>query len=190
MSMDRSNNNDIDRDSASKNESWRSSDPIARNEKDVEELKGEIQTAEVNRRNETNVLAERTVLLPDRPWGMNQNTQTAPSATDFFMSVLRFKWTILTIFVLVSAPIIAFVWTQTVLKYQARAEVRVRPIIPFLVFRTEESGMIPLYDSFKNTQVSIMRSMTVLQRVLDQKEIQETEWFQTPEKITQGSIAG
>jgi uncharacterized protein involved in exopolysaccharide biosynthesis len=37
--------------------------------------------------------------------------------------------------------------------------------------------MIPLYDSFVNTQVSIMRSLTVLQRVLDQQEVQETQWY-------------
>ncbi len=50
---------------------------------------------------------------------------------------------LLVVFVLVAAPAIAAIWTQVVPKYRARAEVRVRPIIPYLVFRTEDSGMIP-----------------------------------------------
>jgi len=97
---------------------------------------------------------------------------------------------LLIVFVLVAAPAIAAIWTQVVPKYRARAEVRVRPIIPYLVFRTEDSGMIPLYDSFVNTQVSIMRSLTVLQRVLDQQEVQETQWYKKPRKSLVQRLGG
>jgi len=87
---------------------------------------------------------------------------------------------VLVVFVLVAAPAIAIIWTQVVPKYQAKAGVRVRPIIPYLVFKTEDSGMIPFYDSFVNTQVSIIRSQTVLQRVLDRREVQQTQWYKKP----------
>ena len=87
---------------------------------------------------------------------------------------------VLVVFVLVAAPAIAIIWTQVVPKYEAKAEVRVRPIIPYLVFKTEDSGMIPFYDSFVNTQVSIIRSQTVLQRVLDRREVQQTQWYKKP----------
>jgi capsular exopolysaccharide synthesis family protein len=40
--------------------------------------------------------------------------------------------------------------------------------------------MIPLYQSFVNTQVSIMRSPTVLQRVLDGPAVQKTRWYKEP----------
>ena len=79
------------------------------------------------------------------------------------------------VFVLAAAPAIAIIWTQVVLKYQATGEVRVRPIIPYLVFKTEDSGMIPLYESFVNTQVSIIRSQAVLQRALGRREVQQTQ---------------
>jgi capsular exopolysaccharide synthesis family protein len=121
-------------------------------------------------------------LLPDQPLGLDQYTQGAPSLVELLVSILRFKWTILAVFVLVAALAIAAIWTQVVPKYRARAELRVRPIIPYLVFRTEESGMIPLYDSFVNTQVAIMRSLVVLQRALDQQEVQETQWYKKPPK--------
>jgi hypothetical protein len=121
-------------------------------------------------------------LLPNQPLGMDQHTQAAPSVFELLTSILRFKWTILAVFVLVAAPAIAAIWTQVVPKYRARAEVRVRPIIPHLVYRTEDSGAIPFYTQFVNTQVSIMRSLTVLQRVLDQREVQETQWYKKPPK--------
>ena len=120
------------------------------------------------------------VLLPNQYMQAPGATQAMPSADSIVESMLRFKWTILAIFVLAAAPAITAIWTQVVPKYQARAELRVRPIIPYLVFRTEDSGMIPLYQSFVNTQVSIMRSLPVLQRVLDQQEIQETQWYKKP----------
>jgi len=88
---------------------------------------------------------------------------------------------VLVVFVAVAAPAIAIIWTQVVPKYQAKAEVRVRPIIPYLVFKTEDSGVIPFYDSFVNTQVSIIRSSVVLQRALAKQQVQETQWYKKPQ---------
>lgn len=160
-----------------------SSDPIARNPKDVGKPGEVVQATEVHRRSGVPAPAAGVTLLPaDPPWGFHQPREAAPSTTDLLVSVLRFKWTILIIWILVSAPIIAAVWTQIVPQYQARAEIRVRPIIPRLVFRTDDNGAIPFYDSFVNTQVSIIRSQKVLQRVLDQKEVRETQWHKNPAK--------
>jgi capsular exopolysaccharide synthesis family protein len=94
------------------------------------------------------------------------------------------------VFVLVSAPIIAAVWTQIVPQYEARAEVQVRPIIPRLVFRTDDNGAIPFYDSFVNTQVSFIRGLKVLQRVLDQPEIQKTNWYKDPPRSLMERVRG
>jgi len=124
--------------------------------------------------------AANATLLPDRFVGTRGPAQAAPLTKDIIESLLRFKWMGLAVFVLLAVPIIAAIWTQVVPKYQARAEVRVRPIIPRLVFRTEDSGPIPFYDSFLNTQVSLIRSLTVLQRVLDQQDIQQTQWYKNP----------
>jgi polysaccharide biosynthesis transport protein len=159
------------------------SDPIARNPKDVGKPGEVVQATDVYRRGSVPAPGAGITLLPADPsWGLHQRTEAAPSATDLLVSILRFKWTILIVGILVSAPIIAGVWTQVVPQYQARAEIRVRPIIPRLVFRTEDNGMIPLYDSFVNTQISVIRSQTVLQRVLDQPEIQKTKWYKDPAK--------
>jgi succinoglycan biosynthesis transport protein ExoP len=158
-------------------------DPIARNPKDVGKAGEMIQATEVHRRSAIPAPVGGGMPLPaDQPWGEHQRMAAAPSTTDLVVSVLRFKWTILIVWVLVSAPIVAAVWTQIVPQYQARAEIRVRPIIPVLVFRTEDNGMIPLYESFVNTQVSVVRGQKVLPLVLDQKEVQETQWCKNPAK--------
>ena len=91
-----------------------------------------------------------------RPWNLER--------------VLRFKWTIVLAFVLVAAPAVTAIWMFTVPKYTAKGEIRVRPIIPQLVFRTEDNGAIPFYQSYLNTQVAVMRSPAVLDKVLDQED--------------------
>ncbi len=181
MNADRSNDKTIRNDSTSGVGPQHSSDPIAQNPKDVDKPEEVIKTIEVSQSNHLPVLAANTPLF-DQPWGLNREMQPATSTVELLTSILRFKWTILAVFVLVAAPAIAAIWTQVVPKYRARAEVRIRPIIPYLVFRTEDSGMIPLYGSFVNTQVSIMRSLVVLQRALDQQEVQETQWYKEPPK--------
>jgi uncharacterized protein involved in exopolysaccharide biosynthesis len=89
---------------------------------------------------------------------------------------------VLAVFLLVSAPLIAGVWTLITPKYQARGEIRVGRIIPRLVFQTEENGVIPFYEAFRNTQVSLLTSSTVLERVLDRPEVRTTQWFKDPDK--------
>lgn len=108
------------------------------------------------------------------------STHKPLSPADVLNAIWRYKWTVIIIFVLVAAPTIAAIWAFTVPQYRAVAEVRVRPIIPYLVFKTEESGAIPLYDPFVNTQVSIIKNAAVLQRVLDEQEVQQTRWYNDP----------
>jgi len=116
-------------------------------------------------------------LLPTRFIGPDAPMRPTLAGNDIVEALFRYKWTILIVFFVVTVPAIAAIWTQMVPKYRARAEVRVRPIIPSLVFRTEDNGTIPFYTSFVNTQVSIIRSLDVLQRVLDQQEVQNTQWY-------------
>ena len=157
-------------------------DPIEQARDDSSRPREEMQPTEIIHSAQKPISVADAALLPNQLLGLDQHMQAAPSLVELLVSILRFKWTILAVFVLVAAPAIAVIWTQVVPKYRARAELRVQPIIPFLVFQTENSGMIPLYGSFLNTQVSITRSLTVLQRVLDQQEVQETQWYKKPWK--------
>ncbi len=125
-------------------------------------------------------------LTPNRPAWSNGPPQFFQPGGSIVEAILRFKWTMLIVCVAVVIPLIIIIWTQIIPQYQARAEVRVRPIIPYLVFETEESGKIPLYESFVNTQVTIIKNVTILRRVLDQRDIQQTNWYkQPPQTIVQ-----
>jgi succinoglycan biosynthesis transport protein ExoP len=156
----------------------------------TDKLNGGVQPAD-------NMLATaKPTVLTDMPFMANQfmgtpgTLQAAPSIGHIVKSMLRFKWTFIIVFILVSIPAVLFIWTQIVPKYRAKGEVHVRPIIPRLVFNTEDNGMIPLYNSYVNTQVSYIRGTEVLQRALDQKEVQATQWYNNPSKALMRKIRG
>ena len=49
----------------------------------------------------------------------------------------------LLVLALLTVLAIAAIWTQIVPQYHARGEVRVRPFIPILAFKTDGNGPIP-----------------------------------------------
>ncbi len=157
-------------------------DPIVQARDDSSRPHEGMQPTEIIHTAQKPISVADATLLPNQFMGTMGPVQAGPSLIELLALILRFKWTLLAIFVLVAAPAIAAIWTQVVPEYRARAEVQVRPIIPYLVFRTEDSGMIPLYSSFVNTQVSIIEGLVVLQRALDQQEVQETKWYKEPPK--------
>ncbi|MFW6146520.1 MAG: GumC family protein [Planctomycetota bacterium] len=93
-------------------------------------------------------------------------------------ALMKHRWVMTVTFVLVSGALTAAAWLLLAPQYRANAEIRVRPIIPRLVYRTDDNGQIPLYESFVNTQAAVVISPTVLQRVLEQPEVQATQWYQ------------
>jgi len=96
----------------------------------------------------------------------------------------------LLVMVLLTALAIAAIWTLITPMYQARGEVQIRPIIPRLVFHTDDNGPIPFYEGFVNTQVAIVRSPQVLDRVLDQTDVQQTKWYKNPGKSLKQRLTG
>lgn len=157
-------------------------DPIVQARDDYSRSGEGMQPTEIIPTAKKPISVADATLLPNQFMGTGGPTQAVPLGSDIIESMFRFKWTTLAVFILVAAPAIAAICIQVVPQYRARAEVRVRPILPYLVFRTEDSGMIPLYDSFVNTQVSIIEGLVVLQRALDQQEVQETQWYKEPPK--------
>ena len=92
----------------------------------------------------------------------------------------RSKWWILAIFMIVAGTALPCIWTFVKPTYRARAVVRVSPIVSRVVFKTEDNGIVPLYRSYLNTQVSVISSPTVLQRVLDRADVRQTKWYREP----------
>jgi len=101
--------------------------------------------------------------------------------------LLRYKFTIAVVFVLLAGMSTGAIWTQVVPLYMATAKIRVQPIIPRLVFNTEGNGTIPFYESFRNTQVEILLSPKVLQRAMESPEVQETGWGRVQASLPGGT---
>ena len=188
--MDNQNNQFRNNENPVNNNSQNNPDPIIQASDESGKPELNEPTAEVMLSTEKPSPITEVAPLSNRFIGIQYPEKPAQTVSNIIESILRFKWTILVVSILVAIPLIAAIWTLIVPKYRARAEVRVRPIIPFLVFRTEDSGMIPLYSSFLNTQVSIIRGLTVLQRVLDRSEIQQTQWYRSPDKTPIEQLRG
>lgn len=168
----------------------RPSGPRAEENFDGNELNHDAPTREIRHVKAVAVPANSSPLFAAAPIGPGRPGQTPPSMTELLFSVLRFKWTILLVFILVAAPLIAAIWTQVIPEYRARGELRIRPIIPKLVFNTDDNGAIPFYDGFVNTQVSVMRSPDVLNRVLDQQDVKNTQWYKNPSQSLKQRLLG
>ena len=87
------------------------------------------------------------------------------------------KWWVIGVAVVLAVGITPWVWVFMAPYYLARGVVRVSPVVSRIVFNTEDNGMLPLYQSFMNTQVSIIRNPVVLERVLDRADIRKTRWY-------------
>ncbi len=91
--------------------------------------------------------------------------------------LLRVKWLMLVSFVLICGISIPCIWLLTFPTYSAKAIVRVSPVVSRIVFKTEDNRIVPLYRSYLNTQVSIIGSPAVLERVLDREDVRLTDWY-------------
>ncbi|UCG16665.1 MAG: polysaccharide biosynthesis tyrosine autokinase [Phycisphaerales bacterium] len=102
-----------------------------------------------------------------------------PSAVVSVSALLRSKWQILGVFLLLSALALPVIWLFVMPTFAATATVRVTPVLTRLVFETpeNESAVRGFFPSYINTQVSDLSNPKVLQRVLDRDEVKGTAWW-------------
>ncbi len=101
-----------------------------------------------------------------------------PSGSHGFAMLRRSRWLVFGVFALVSMVTIPCIWVFLKPAYRANAVVRVSPVVSRVVFRTEDNGIVPLYRSYLNTQVSVISSPTVLRRVLDRSDVHAAKWYE------------
>lgn len=100
------------------------------------------------------------------------------------LAMLRYKWSMAAVFLIIAGSAIPAIWMLIVPMYEARAVIRVSPIGTRIAFETENNGMMPFYTSFLNSQLNIINSREVLEAVLDDRRVQNTEWFRnSPEPL-------
>jgi len=111
----------------------------------------------------------------------------APVSPGFsVLSLLRHKWLILGVFAVSVGITLPAIWFFMTPNYRATSVVRVAPVVPRLLYKYEDNGIVPLYQSYLQTQVATIRSPVVLERVLDDPAVQQTSWFKHPEMTLLG----
>lgn len=103
-------------------------------------------------------------------------------------AIARHRWMVLCCTLIIGAVVSTIIWTTVVPMYQATAQISVAPRVPRVVFQTDENGVVPLYKSFQNTQVAVILSPTVLERVLDLPDIHKTGWYKAKAAWWRGHV--
>ena len=98
----------------------------------------------------------------------------APASQHLARRILRYKWTVIVVTVLLAGPSIAAVWTLMKPKYRAVGLIEVRPVVQRLIGGRDA---IPFYEGFLHTQVATIRSPRVLLEVLFEVRVRQTSWY-------------
>lgn len=94
-------------------------------------------------------------------------------------TALKNRWRlVILVWLLICGPGLAFVWSRFDTEYRAEGIVRLAPMIPRVVFSTENNGMVPLYSSFLTTQMQLITNEAILNRAVDMPGIRSLPCFQ------------
>ena len=121
---------------------------------------------------------QATVLVEDDLFAPAASVAENPTSTALpIRGMLRYKGTIAIGCLAVALPALTLVWTMVQPVYRARATVEVSPTNPRVLYKTEDNGLIPMYQQYLNSQVGIIAGNRVLQRVVERKDVQATSWY-------------
>lgn len=81
------------------------------------------------------------------------------------------------VLMVLAAAAVTVIWTEIIPAYRAVAKLRVQATVSDPVFQAEDSRTVHRYESFLNAQTATIKSATVLKRVLEEPEIQQTGWY-------------
>ncbi|MCA9254422.1 MAG: hypothetical protein KDA33_02245, partial [Phycisphaerales bacterium] len=135
-----------------------------------------------------------TIVRAAAPYGVDLFTgPIAPPElppTFDFKAIWRYRWTMLAIFAIVAPALIAVVWNRVEPQYESTAVIHVASVVPRVLYDTDDNGKIPLYSAYLNTQVSLIQSPEVLERVFDREDVRQTSWFQNSSAAASNDITG
>jgi len=145
--------------------------------------------------------------------GVSNNTPPAPSArdertapygVDLFMgpkakpqqsygidlrAIWRYRWSMLLLFALGVAVATTVIWTKVQPHYASKAVIHVASYVPRVIYKTGDNGKMPLYGAYLNTQVSLIQSPDVMQKVVGRSDVQQTDWYQASSAAASGDLA-
>lgn len=108
--------------------------------------------------------------------------RAAPPIASLLAALWAQKWIVAGVTLLLGGGSVSLIFQTQKPEYRAVATVQISPIIPRLVFKTDDNGSIPLYASYVNTKTTILQSAAVLDRVLARPDVRATNWFAAQRK--------
>jgi len=75
-------------------------------------------------------------------------------------------------------------------KYRSTGLLRVRPVLPRVIFATEQNTVMPAYELFVNEQVALMTTPRVLDRVFDTPQWKQSGLHMSREEFIRGLSVG
>lgn len=112
-------------------------------------------------------MKERGTSLPDlKPHPASPRNAGATGEQNPLLLVhrlLRGRYVVALVLACVLAPLGAAVgYKVLMLEYQSTAQIRIAPVLPKVLFESEQSSVLPMFDSFVQTQVSLIQSRRVV----------------------------
>jgi capsular exopolysaccharide synthesis family protein len=112
----------------------------------------------------------------DRP---NEPAESTPS--DLMVAVLRRWYIVLFTFLIVAGTGIALVHFFMGKKFETQGMIRISPVDTPIMYETE--GRLPPYDTFKNTQATLIKNDMVLNRAADELKGKNLSFFENTADI-------
>ncbi|MCG3132035.1 MAG: hypothetical protein FLDDKLPJ_02845 [Phycisphaerae bacterium] len=112
--------------------------------------------------------------------GYGPASSAAPRRGFSLRSMLRYKWMVLGITLAGAAVSVPPVWMLIKPKYYANTLIQLKPTMQRQIYKIEETGVMPLYQQFVNTNVMLIRGAGVLNPVLNDPEVLKTSWYRDP----------
>lgn len=91
--------------------------------------------------------------------------------------ILRYKWTIFSVGLVVLIISQAAVWSLIAPLYRAVVVIEVQPIIQKPLDADEQGSPVPFYSAYLSTQPDFITGTAVLNRVLDLSYVRDTNWY-------------
>lgn len=114
---------------------------------------------------------ETTAIEPRFAGPQEETSQGSPLAGDV-LRILRRRWWVVAVLTAVLAPPAAYMgWTFGKREYLSAGQVQVKPVLPRVLFATEDKGVMPMYESFVATQMELLRSRRVVNMA-----VQDPRW--------------
>src|SRR5262249_42226288 len=111
-------------------------------------------------------------------WSSGDSSLTAPTQPPFQLTSLwRFKWTMFIVFLFACGLLLPLALMSYVPSYQATAVIEVAPVVPYLLYKTDENGPIPFYQQYLTSQVAVITGSRVLNRALDNDKVKNLQWY-------------